>query len=195
MLTLVLGGTRSGKSALAEQLAAQTAADLGAVVTYVAMAVVDPHDQDHVRRVAAHQARRPPSWATAECAQADDLVDHLRGLDGVVLVDSLGSWLARHPDFEVVPTPLLSVLRARTRPTLLVSEEVGLAVHPPTALGRRYVDALGVLNQRVAAIADRALLVVAGRTLELGPPSQRPPPSQRRPSGPPDPHTLGETGR
>lgn len=189
MLTLVLGGTRSGKSALAEQLAGQTAADLGAVVTFVATAVLDPHDQDHGQRVAAHQARRPPSWATAECEQPDDLVDHLGRLDGVVLVDSLGSWLARHADFEVDPAPLLSVLRARTRPTLLVSEEVGLAVHPPTALGRHYVDALGVLNQQVAAIADRALLVVAGRTLELGPPSAH------RPSGPPDPHTPTQADR
>lgn len=188
-MTLVLGGTRSGKSALAEQLAARTATDLGVAVTYVATAVVDPHDQDHVRRVAEHQARRPPSWATAECGQTQDLVGHLRRLGGVVLVDSLGSWLVRHHDFATDTEALLSVLRERTGPTLLVSEEVGLSVHPPTALGRRYVDALGVLNQQVAAIADRALLVVAGRPLELGPATQH------RPSGPPDPHTPSEVGR
>lgn len=172
MLTLLLGGTRSGKSAVAEQMTAQAAAESGQAVTYVATAAVDPEDQDHVRRVAAHRERRPASWETVECPQTGDLVAQLRVLQGVVLVDSLGSWLVRHHDFVADTDALLSALRDRTAPTLLVSEEAGWSVHPTTALGRRYVDALGMLNQQVAVVADRALLVVAGRCLELGPPAQ-----------------------
>lgn len=172
MLTLLLGGTRSGKSAVAEQLASQAAAQDGQLVTYVATASVDPEDEDHVRRVAEHRERRPSHWAVAECPQTGDLVTHLRTLPGVVLVDSLGSWLTRHHDFVVDPDPLLAALRdrSRTATTLVVSEEVGSSVHPPTSLGRRYVDALGLMNQQVAAVADRVLLIVAGRALELGPP-------------------------
>ncbi len=58
-------------------------------------------------------------------------------------------------------------MRARSADTVLVSDEVGLSVHPPTALGRQFVDAVGDCNRAIAAIADRVLLVVAGRTLEL----------------------------
>lgn len=201
MLTLILGGTRSGKSALAEQLAAQAALVGGDSVRYVATAAVDPEDEDHVRRVAEHRHRRPSSWATVECPRAGDLVSHLRILPGVLLVDSLGSWLVRHRDFITDTDALLSALRERTAPTLLVSEEVGLSVHPPAAVGRRYVDALGVLNQRVAVIADRALLVVAGRTLELDPPGSTDrlpelgPPDRARELGLPAPPTRDERHR
>ncbi len=171
MLTVLLGGTRSGKSALAEQLAQQAAAQDGQSVTYIATAAVDADDEEHVRRVALHRARRPSSWVTLECQQTSDLVSQLRELPGVVLVDSLGSWLVRHPDFVTDTDALLSALRARgrTAPTLVVTEEVGWSVHPPTELGRRYIDALGAVNQQVAVVADRVLLVVAGRTLELSP--------------------------
>ncbi len=189
MLTLLLGGTRSGKSALAEQLALQAAVHGGQSVTYVATAAVDPDDTEHVRRVAQHRARRPRGWATVECLQTGDLTSHLRELPGVVLVDSLGSWLVRHHDFVTDTDAMLSALRARTRtsPTLLVTEEVGLSVHPPTELGRRYIDALGVLNQQVAVIADRVLLVVAGRTLELAPSALLSSPREPGPPAPPLP--------
>lgn len=177
MITLVLGGTRSGKSAVAELLAAAAGAATNRPVTYVATAAVDPADADHRARIAAHRARRPASWTTIECHHPDDLVAALQpGPDtepAPVLVDSLGTWVTRHPDLTADPAPLVAALTARAArlaPTVLVTEEVGLAVHPSTELGRRYVDALGLVNQAVAAVATRALLVVAGRALELGPP-------------------------
>ncbi len=163
---LVLGGTRSGKSAVAETLAAEH----GAPVTYVATAVVDPTDADHVARVEAHRRRRPAGWTTVELgAAAGDLPtlsDVLDGTDGVVLVDSLGTWLTAHDDLAADVAGLAAAVARRRDPTILVSEEVGLAVHPPSELGRRYVDALGTLNAEVAAAVDRVLLVVAGRVLE-----------------------------
>lgn len=161
-VTLVLGGTRSGKSAVAERLAVQASADL---VTYVAPAPV--HDDEMAERVALHRARRPAEWDTVELQQPHELPSILRRIDGAVLLDSLGTWVASAPGMDVDAGALTAALRARPGPTVVVSEEVGLAVHPPTAAGRAFADALGSLNQAVAGIADRALLVVAGRVLEL----------------------------
>jgi len=164
-VTLVLGGTRSGKSMVAERLAAELALQGGGTVTYVATASVT--DKEMERRVAAHRARRPTTWRTVELASSTELPAVLVHLDGSVLVDSLGTWVASAPDLEVDGQALAHALQVRSGSTVLVSEEVGLAVQPATPVGRAFVDALGHLNQTVAAIAERVLLVVAGRTLEL----------------------------
>lgn len=165
MITLVLGGASSGKSLVAEEIAAS----YGGAVTYVATAVAAPDDADHTARIAAHQQRRPAGWATVECATATDLTRSLRRIAGVALVDSLGTWVTLRPGFDIEneTDALLATLAERAAPTVLVSEEVGMAVHPPTEAGRRYVDAVGLLNQRIAAVADRVLLVIAGRAVEL----------------------------
>ena len=156
-LTLVLGGARSGKSRIAEGLA-------GDDVVYVATAEVT--DDDFAARVARHRDRRPASWSTVESDA--DLVATIRSLPPrSALVDSLGTWVARCEGFAADGASLADVLVARQAPTVVVSEEVGLGVHPPTDVGRRWRDALGEVNQEVAAVADRVVLVVAGRTLEL----------------------------
>lgn len=168
MITFVLGGTRSGKSAVAERLAA-AATDH---VTYVATARVDLDDADHATRVEAHRVRRPADWSTIECPDPAILPSVLRDLAGTVLVDSLGTWLTGHPDLAADPTGLVRALGSRDGDTIVVSEEVGLAPHAPTELGRRFADQLGLVNQAVAAVADRAFLVVAGRAMELLPPGE-----------------------
>lgn len=161
MITLVLGGTRSGKSEVAERLADAT----GEPVTYFATA--RPRDDpDFAARVALHRARRPASWTTVEAP--DDLPGALRAAGATALVESLGTWIAGVPDFAADVDALCDALAARTGVTIVVSEEVGLGVHPPTEVGMRFADAVGDCNRRVAAAADRVLLVVAGRTLELG---------------------------
>lgn len=168
MITLVLGGTRSGKSAVAERLVAElTPTDL--TLTYVATARVAVDDADHTARVEAHRARRPTAWRTIECADPSRLGAVLIDAGGPVLVDSLGTWVSGavldgvDPDID----GLVEAVAARNDPTVIVSDEVGLSVHPPSEMGRRFVDLLGVANRRVADIADRVLLVVAGRVLEL----------------------------
>ncbi len=170
-ITLVLGGARSGKSAVAERLAAASSTDGAAGgVTYVATGPVLPDDPDWCSRVAAHQARRPAGWRTVELPDAGILPTILLGEKALVLVDSLGTWLARAPRFAVDARQLCDALAERRRlgrPSILVAEETGMGVHPETDAGRRFRDALGLLNAAVAAIADRALLVVAGRVLEL----------------------------
>lgn len=171
MITLVLGGTRSGKSAVAEQLVAGAPA-----VTYVATARVDPADRSHAERIEAHRARRPPTWTTEEC-DAGGLVPLLRRVEGAVLVDSLGTWVSRFPGLDPGQEAidrLVDALRVRPGDTVLVSEEVGLSPHAPTEAGRAFADALGLVNQAVSGVAHRALLVVAGRVIELPPPGEAP---------------------
>jgi adenosylcobinamide kinase / adenosylcobinamide-phosphate guanylyltransferase len=158
VITLVLGGARSGKSVVAERLV-----DDGPV-TYVATAEVT--DDDFASRVEAHRVRRPASWSTVEAGP--DLASVIRQLPaGPALVDSLGTWVARCEGFAADGAELAAALRSRSDLTVVVSEEVGLGVHPETEVGRRWRDAIGEVNQAVAAVADRVLLVVAGRTLEL----------------------------
>ena len=96
----------------------------------------------------------------------------IRGLRGTVLVDSLGPWVSSSTDMEVDADALCAALVERHGDTVVVSEEVGLSVHPSTAAGRRFRDVLGLVNQAVAARADEVLLVVAGRTLRLAGPSR-----------------------
>jgi len=160
VITLVLGGARSGKSLVAERRAARA----GVEVTYVATARVGD-DVELAARVAAHQGRRLPHWVTVECD--GDLRGVLEQTSGTVLVDSLGPWLAAMPNLSTDVGALCAVLVARAGDTIVVSDEVGLGVHPSTALGRAFRDALGELNQAIASVADEVLLVVAGRVLPL----------------------------
>ena len=159
MITLVIGGTRSGKSAVAERIAAGLGAPVSVVVPGSAS------DPEMAARIAAHRARRPAEWPTIECGA--DLVDALDGVTGVALVDSLGSWIAASEAFKIDTDGLVRALTERDGPSVVVTEEVGLAVHAPTEAGRAFTDTLGELNTRVAAIADEAFLVVAGRTVRL----------------------------
>jgi adenosylcobinamide kinase/adenosylcobinamide-phosphate guanylyltransferase len=159
VITLVLGGAASGKSALAERLAGRS----GLPVTYLATGVAT--DSDMAARIAAHQARRPATWRTVEAAAG--LADVLAAVHGPALIDSLGTWVAGAPGFSVDRDQLCQVLRARWGDTVVVSDEVGLGVHPSSEAGRRFRDALGLVNQAVGEVADDALLVVAGRAVRL----------------------------
>jgi adenosylcobinamide kinase/adenosylcobinamide-phosphate guanylyltransferase len=159
VITLVLGGTRSGKSALAER----TAADLPQPVTYVATA--SSADPGMAVRIERHRRRRPDGWATIEAGAR--LVDVLATVRGTVLVDSLGTWVAACDDLDADVERLCEVLAAHDGHAVVVSEEVGLSVHPPTEVGRRFVDVMGELNQAVATVADEVLFVVAGLVLPL----------------------------
>ena len=160
MIVVVLGGTRSGKSEVAERIAAE----LGEPVTYVATAAAG-EDPDLAARIAAHRERRPATWTTVEAPV--DLPALLREVDGTVLVESTGSWIAAQPDLDGDVDGLRRAARARHGDTVFVGEEVGLSVHPPTEVGRRFADAVGTCNRSLADVADRVLLVVAGRTIEL----------------------------
>ena len=166
MITLVLGGARSGKSSVAEGIVTA----LVPPVTYVAtLDVAD--DADLMARVQRHRERRPSTWRTVQVGP--ELPEVLRGVSGTVLVDSLGPWVGAAPDMQVDTEALCAALAERHGDTVVVSDEVGLAVHPSTEEGRLFRDAVGALNQAVAAAADDVILVVAGRIVHLDRPLDR----------------------
>ena len=159
--TLVLGGARSGKSALAERMVTR----MPMPTTYIAPAIVDPDDADFLARIELHRARRPGAWRTVECGT--DIAGALTSSVGTALVDSLGTWVAAYGGEEPDLPALRAALEGRTGDTVLVSDEVGFGVHPATEVGRRFRERLGDVNVAVAAVADQVLLVVAGRVLPL----------------------------
>ena len=165
VITLVLGGARSGKSEVAERLTASRPAP----ITYIATAVhPNEADDEFAARIASHRDRRPSEWKTVEAGA--DLVSALRDArDDTVLIDALGPWVAAHDAFRIDTSVLISLLTCRAGDTVIVSEEVGLSVHPSSEAGRRFRDALGDVNRAVADVADEVLFVIAGRVLPLDP--------------------------
>ncbi len=161
-LTLVLGGARSGKSRHAEALLAC----LPPPRTYVATA--QAFDDEMRDRIARHRARRDAGWVTVEAPL--DLPGALAAA-GPALVDCLTLWLSNlllaDHDAEMAAAALERALDARTAPTVLVSNEVGLGIVPDNALARRFRDAAGLLHQRLAARADAVDLLVAGIVVQV----------------------------
>ena len=168
---LVLGGSRSGKSRHAERLLA------GATpVIYVATAQGDPADAEWTARIERHRTRRPAGWSTAETTDPAKLIQQADA--GALLIDSVTTWLAQVMDdcgcwSEVKPEDadlrlgdaldtLVGAWAAAAVTVVAVSDEVGSGIVPATASGRRFRDALGELNQRLAAAADEVWLVTAG---------------------------------
>jgi len=161
---LALGGIRSGKSAWAE-------AEIGGAgdpVRYIATGAVDS-DAGWAARVSAHRDRRPPHWHTVETR---DVASELASDPTTpTLVDDVGGWLVAAMDrcsawtggsITDAADALMDAVGAFTGRLTLVSPEVGLSVVPATESGRLFADALGEVNQRLAAVCDRVVLVVAG---------------------------------
>jgi adenosylcobinamide kinase/adenosylcobinamide-phosphate guanylyltransferase len=181
-VVLVTGGAKSGKSLFGEKLAS----GLGSRVVYVATA--EAYDAEMATRVGLHRARRPAGWVTLE--EPLDLQAVLARLDAdidAVLVDCLTLWISNRllalgssdqPDWwdtvGVLVRSLIdelgeAVTAAREAPwhLVLVANEVGWGIVPPTPLGRAFRDLQGALSQRVAAQADAVFLVVAGLGVEV----------------------------
>jgi adenosylcobinamide kinase / adenosylcobinamide-phosphate guanylyltransferase len=173
--TLALGGIRSGKSQWAEAtIAAALAGEQP--VCYIATGPTPGHDAAWSQRVAEHRRRRPAHWSTSETVE---LAAQLRqGADTATLVDDIGGWLTaildrrdgwRGGSVTGDVDDLMNAVAGFQGPLVLVSPEVGLTVLPATAAGRRFADELGVLNQRLAALCDQVVLVVAGQPLPIKP--------------------------
>ena len=167
----MLGGARSGKSSFAEELALGLGGDR---VLYVATAVVSEGDDELSRRVRSHRERRPAGWGLLELSGGGlkPILDATRG-HGAVLFDSLTLWVsARMYGWEDESTVdelelFLGEASVLPEPLILVSDEVGLGLVPETAEGRRFRDLLGLVNQRMAAVADEVHLCVAGIPLRI----------------------------
>ena len=163
-LTLVLGGARSGKSRYAESLVCA----LPPPWFYLATATAG--DDEMAARIEAHRARRTAPWRTVEAPR--DLAGALTACGKApALVDCLTLWLSNlmlaEADIEAEINRLDKALQAAAAPVVLVANEVGLGIVPDHPLGRRFRDWQGLLNQCVAARADRVALMVAGLPLVL----------------------------
>ena len=164
-LTLVLGGARSGKSRHAEALVTA----LPRPWWYIATG--EPRDNEMAARIAEHRARRCGEWQTIEAPR--DLATALTTVPAgaAVLVDCLTLWLSNvmlaGADVDAETARFEHALAERTGPVVLVANEVGLGIVPQNALARRFRDAAGRLNQRLAALADRVVLLVAGIPMKV----------------------------
>lgn len=174
-LTLLLGGVRSGKSSLAVDIGMRSAAAVCFVATAPAI------DDDMERRIERHRAERPRHWTTIE--ESLDLAGALRTIDGdaLVIIDCLTLWVSnmmhvQRSDAEVIAASrdASAIAASHGAGVVAVTNEVGMGIHPETALGRSYRDLLGGVNQIWAAAATTSLLLVAGRAIELTDPWTHP---------------------
>jgi adenosylcobinamide kinase / adenosylcobinamide-phosphate guanylyltransferase len=178
-VTLLLGGARSGKSDLAVQLAVAW----GGPVTFVATCSLDADgaggvDANLAARVGRHRADRPGTWRTVEESVTVHEVVSAAPVDHLVLLDCVTLWVARMVMDAVGEDAaaeradeLVAAFQTRQAPVLLVSNEVGLGVHPSSALGSAFRDALGRVNRRLGIAADRSVVLIAGRVVDLTAPS------------------------
>src|SRR5690242_3033809 len=162
-LTLVLGGARSGKSRYAESLIASMPAP------WIYVATAEALDDEMAQRIAAHRADRGGGWQTIESPR--DLAGALASVPAgaAVLVDCLTLWLSNllmsDAAIETEVDRLEDALARLQANAVLVANEVGFGIVPDNALARRFRDLQGRLNQRLAARADRVVLMVAGLPL------------------------------
>ena len=166
-LVLVSGPSRGGKSRWAEYLLRESAA-----VTYLATSARRPDDVDWQKRLLLHQERRPEHWTLLECEA--ELSAGLAAVDpdSDVLIDSLGGFVAWHLEstdeqWEVFVQALLLALSNLNGVCIVVIEETGWGVVPPTAVGGLFRDRLGALAQRLDRQASRSWLVLQGRAVDL----------------------------
>jgi len=176
---LIIGGARSGKSRYAVEQARAAHRPTAFLATAPA------GDQGMRDRIARHRRERPPDWLTLE--EPIEIADACRRLARhaeIIVVDCLTLWVANllgkgltDDDVQDAGTAFAALIGQRPASLVIVSNEVGEGVHPPTAIGLRFRDALGAVNQSIAAAVDRVTLMVAGLPHEI----KRPPGS---PSGP-----------
>jgi len=168
LCTLVTGPASSGKSLFAEQLVVAA----NRPVTYLATGPQRPDDPDWQRRLQRHRDRRPPSWQCLEVGQNLSLSLRQCSAGSIVLVDSLGTWVAGSLELDAQAwqarcQDLIDSILSAPAPLVLVGEEAGWGVVPPTAIGGLFRQRLGQFLQDLMPCCDAAWLVLHGRALNL----------------------------
>jgi adenosylcobinamide kinase / adenosylcobinamide-phosphate guanylyltransferase len=167
-LTLLLGGARSGKSALAVRAAGAWDGPVEVVVT------AEARDAEMAARIRRHRDGRPAGWRTVEAPRELEAALRAAAPGALVVVDCLTLWVSNLMELGLDDAAVerrareaAALAAARAAATLAISNEVGSGIVPVAALARRYRDLLGQVNATWAAAADQALLLVAGRALPL----------------------------
>ena len=165
MIQLILGGARSGKSALAEKLAAQA----DKKVFYLATANRQHNDDEMTTRIQHHKNSRPNNWSTVEVpVSLGEETKRLSGAENCLLVDCLTLWLSNcllndNPEtWNTQRAAFFDTLASAEGEIILVSNEIGSGIVPLGEINRRFVDETGLLHQHIASISDRVILVTAG---------------------------------
>jgi adenosyl cobinamide kinase/adenosyl cobinamide phosphate guanylyltransferase len=172
LLTVLLGGARSGKSALAERWGHAHATDGGSVAVLATAEIIDDEMAD---RIEQHRSLRPATWVTIE--EPLDLASGIKLAPphALLIIDCLTTWLGNlmfhgvAGDVDERADAALAAIAARVGSTVVVSNEVGLGIVPADPATREYRDVLGRLNQQFVDAADHAYLLIAGRALRLDP--------------------------
>jgi adenosylcobinamide kinase/adenosylcobinamide-phosphate guanylyltransferase len=168
MITLVLGGARSGKSRYAEQLASNSQLPVLYIATATAL------DEEMSARIAHHQTQRPSEWALCECPlQLAETLARESQKPQCILVDCLTLWLNNQlfhypqQDFSLLFKQLIDSLQNSQAQIIFVANEVGLGIIPLGEISRQFVDEAGRLNQALAQRADTVFFIAAGLPLQL----------------------------
>ena len=166
-LVLLIGGARSGKSALALRLAREQRSPV------VFLATAQARDEEMARRIAQHASERPAAWKTIEePLHLRDAIDRV-GRDECLVIDCLTLWTSNAldtlDDAQIEADAAAAARAAAARPglTVVVTNEVGLGIVPDSPLARTYRDLLGRVNSIWAQAADHVYLLVAGRALAV----------------------------
>ncbi|MGI9424656.1 MAG: bifunctional adenosylcobinamide kinase/adenosylcobinamide-phosphate guanylyltransferase [Hyphomicrobiaceae bacterium] len=164
---LVLGGARSGKTRHA-----MTCAEIQPERIYLATA--EAWDDEMRARIQQHQKERDATWSTVE--EPLEICQVLKQIDRqkcAIVVDCLTLWLnnlmAADRDVDGATDDVVAAVGRSTSDIIFVSNEIGFGIVPDNALARRFRDAQGRLNQRIARSVDRVDLVVAGLPLNVKP--------------------------
>ena len=167
-LTLITGGARSGKSALAQRIGEAWPEQVFFYATATA------GDDDMAKRIKKHRLSRPQSWSTIESplGALSDLRETPEG--ALVIFDCLTMWVANHllggaenEEIEQATAALVKLFDSRESPTIVVTNDVGLGIVPDNELARRYRDTLGRVNQLVAESATMTLFASCGKVTRL----------------------------
>jgi adenosyl cobinamide kinase/adenosyl cobinamide phosphate guanylyltransferase len=161
-VTLLIGGVRSGKSALAVEMGRRHDGEV------IFIATAEPFDDEMRSRIAQHRHDRP-EWPTLEAPLELGTTIASAAADPLLIIDCITVWVSNelHHHGTADADAVAAALAARSGPSVVITNEVGLGVHPETELGRRYRDELGRANQAIAGVATTTLLLVAGRALRL----------------------------
>ena len=178
MVSLVIGGARSGKSRFAQSLGATVRRAF-----YIATARAE--DAEMEARIARHRQQRPAHWCTIEAPlDIAEAVDRCRGTCNFVLLDCLTVWLSNYcwqhrekSELDIETAALVEVARVATTAidahVVIVTNELGCGIVPETPLGRFFRDLQGRINQEAARLADQVILVVAGLPMTIKQPETR----------------------
>ncbi|MDI9348786.1 MAG: bifunctional adenosylcobinamide kinase/adenosylcobinamide-phosphate guanylyltransferase [Candidatus Symbiobacter sp.] len=166
-ITLILGGAASGKSEFAERMLSPHPNR-----HYIATTITMENDPEMAAKIARHRQRRSEHWQTHEIpVNLTQELPQIMATKEPILVECLSMWVSNlmmaEKNIHTETENLIKTIENPTAPIIFVSLEVGLGIVPDNALARQYRDALGQLNQKIAAVAENVILVVAGQPLYL----------------------------